>query len=307
MAYTYSFFDGQTAGAEELNRWVSLFVSGGVADCFENGVPYSLTKLNDMVKNNCSEGVVPQNNRSLQVSVVGNNVVIEPGIAFFADGSVIEITEKETLSFAKGTECFVYLVSNSEENKAYPAVAKTLPQGNVVPLAKISAESTLEDLRRYAKGRVPSFYASDAGLSGIGTFVIDKPGDYILTRGPHTYTGLALIGRTNWTGAPEQVNTLSYFMANLETREVEGVALRLKALNEQSGFSFQDVSWSKSNNGMVVLSDQNLLNRKMRLEGEIVQEQDALLLRVRYTGTASTEDFLKSKSCVPLQCQIILG
>ncbi|MBQ7039985.1 MAG: hypothetical protein IJN39_05395, partial [Clostridia bacterium] len=69
MSYKYYFFDDQTVGAEDLNRLVKLFVGGGVADNFENGVPYSVSKLNDTVFANVSEGIVPETEQSLKVSV----------------------------------------------------------------------------------------------------------------------------------------------------------------------------------------------------------------------------------------------
>lgn len=305
MAYTYSFFDGQTAGAEDLNKWVSLFVTDGVADQFENGVPYSLCKLNDIVKNNCSEGIVPDGNSSLQVTVAGDYAVIEPGIAFFADGSVIEITAKESLALTKGKQCYVYLKSSAEENRAYPALSGSLPTGNVVPLAKIGTAGEVEDLRRYAKGRVPSFYASDVGLNGIGEFTIDKPGDYILTRGPHTYSHLMLKGYVKTHQDGDYPDTLAYCTANLASREVESHAVRVRKFMRGEPVTSKDVSWNKSTNGIAVLFDMYVQGILQRVEGEFVQEGDTLLLRVRFTGKDAEDKYAARGYSIPMHCQVL--
>ena len=305
MAYTYSFFDDQTAGAEKLNKWTSLFVTEGVADCFEDGVPYSLSKLNDMVRNNCSSGVVPESDNTLKVTLTGDKVSIAPGVAFFEDGSVIEITSTEVLSFVPGKKQYVYLKSSVSENRAYPVVSEAEPGYNCVPLAEISESGDLADKRMYAKGKVPSFYASDARLPGYTTFTIDAPGDYLISHGGHSYTKLFFKGRLPIKENADESLGLVYFAADLNSLCSESLGISPNSL-KQSGFDSDDVWWKNTNNGTVTLFKMRNLGLYYAVDGEIVQQEDKLYLRVRFTGTASEDRYYKNGYGVPMHCQVFL-
>ena len=181
MSYKYYFFDDQEIGAQDLNKLVNLFVSEGIADNFENGVPYNISKLNEVVTSNAGKGVVPSTSNTLKVSYSNGYVYIQPGVAFFNDGSVIEIETREQLEPPSDAKTFyVYLESDPLKNMAFPAVSETLPDGNIVPLAKVSANS-VSDLRRFARGKVPSFYASDAGLTVTRTIGFESGSAYFDT------------------------------------------------------------------------------------------------------------------------------
>jgi len=181
MSYKYYFFDDQEIGAAALNRLVKMFTTGGVADNFSDGVPYSLSKLNDTVISNATSGIVPANNNTLKVSCDAGFVYIEPGVAFFDDGTVIEIESREQLDAIPDTVSYVYLKSDAMENKAYPVVSTTPPdEYNTVELAVINADGTVTDKRHFAKGRVPSFYASDAGLRIERSFDVDEENNNFL-------------------------------------------------------------------------------------------------------------------------------
>ena len=179
MSYSYSFFDNQNVGADDLNKLVKLFVTGGVADNFANGVPYSVEKLNDVVYANANSGVVPASISTLKVSVAGNTAYIEPGTAFFNDGTVITVESREQLNITQGAHNYVYLKSSLAENRAYPMCSTSAPSGNFVPLAEIDASGVVTDKRVYAKGKVPSFYTSDSGLSLKKTFIINRDDEKI--------------------------------------------------------------------------------------------------------------------------------
>ena len=188
MSYTYSFFDDQTVGAYDLNNITKLFVSKGIEDAFDDGVPYSVTKLNDIVYSKGGDGIVPQNNDTLKVSVSDRTVTINNGTAFFEDGTVITITEPHKLKIEEEGKQYVYLKSSVEENKAYPVISTTEPSGNFVALAEITEEGEIIDKRTYAKGKVPSVYASDAGIALKATKVISEPvEEVVLSEGANTY------------------------------------------------------------------------------------------------------------------------
>ncbi len=188
MSYTYSFFDDQTVGAYDLNNITRLFVSKGIEDPFEDGVPYSITKLNDIVYSKGSTGIVPENNDTLKVSVSGENVTINKGTAFFGDGTIITITAPHELKLEGEGKHYVYLKSSVEENMAYPAISTTEPIGNFVLLAEITEDGEIIDKRVFAKGKIPSMYASDAGIALKATGFVTEPNqELVLSEGGHTY------------------------------------------------------------------------------------------------------------------------
>lgn len=163
MSYKYSFFDNQQVGAEDLNKLTNLFVTGGVADIFENGMPYSVSTLNNVVYANAGSGIVPETVDTLKVTLNGSYATIAPGTAFFDDGTVMVIETAENVDITLGKVQYIALKSSVSENRAYVICTENEPSGNVVLLAKIGEDGTVTDLRKYAKGKVPSFYCSDAG------------------------------------------------------------------------------------------------------------------------------------------------
>lgn len=164
MAYEYSFMDNQVIGVDHLNKLTKRFVTSGVADPFTNGVPYNVSKFNDIVKANGTSGVVPSNISTLRVTKTsGNTVSVNTGTAFFANGSTIDVTSPESLNFTPGVKNYVYLKSDMAQNKNYPACTTAQPTGDYVILAEIDHAGTVTDKRAYAKGKLPG-YCSNANV-----------------------------------------------------------------------------------------------------------------------------------------------
>lgn len=165
MSYKYSFSDNAEYGASDVNGLVSRLVSSGVADVFSNGVAYNASALNGIVQAVYTAGVVPDNVDTLKVTKQSDGVVtIAPGLAFFADGSTIEVTAAETLAYETGVKNYVYLKQDlAAQNRNYPVCASGAPTGDYVLLAEIAADGTVTDKRTYAKGKVPG-YQSNANV-----------------------------------------------------------------------------------------------------------------------------------------------
>ncbi len=163
MSYTFSFSDNEQYGAANLNAVTARLVTSGVADSFKDGVPYNLSALNNLGTLLYTEGVVPESADNLRVTLTEGEIHIAPGTAFFQDGAVMEITVGgHTLPYTPDTELFVYLYNDlKKSNRCYPAAEPTMPEGDFVLLAKISADGTVSDKRVYAKGKLPG-YASSA-------------------------------------------------------------------------------------------------------------------------------------------------
>lgn len=164
MAYKYSFADNETYGAEDMNKMVGRLVSGGVSDPFSDGTPYNLSSFNSAGALLYTSGAVPETVNTLKVSPAQEGkVLINPGTAYFNDGSLIEITAGgHSLSFTAGVKNYVYLKNDlASSNTSYPVCSPTAPTGDFVPLAEISEAGEITDVRTYAKGKVPG-YASSA-------------------------------------------------------------------------------------------------------------------------------------------------
>lgn len=157
MAYKASFLDNFEYGASDINDITKRLVSAGVADPLENGVSYNCSKINDVISLVATEGVVPESVNTLKCTVSGSDVIIQPGVAFFSNGSTIEITSAESLPITEGVVNYVYLKSDLTLNKIYPECSAIYPTEDFVMLAEIQADKTVKDKRKYAKGKLPGY------------------------------------------------------------------------------------------------------------------------------------------------------
>jgi len=164
MSVTYSFCDDAAYTAADVNQITKRLVTRGIADPFEDGVPYNLSALNAMGALVYSEGVVPETDVSLKV-IPGKDgtVQILPGTAFFGDGAVITVESGgHALTPTPGEKNYVYLKNDLiNTNACYPAVSTTEPEGDIVMLCEISETGEITDKRNYARGKLPG-YASNA-------------------------------------------------------------------------------------------------------------------------------------------------
>ncbi len=163
MGYKYSFFDNQLIGADELNKALTYMVAGnGVSPVF-NAVDgtYPVSQINDINLNLVAGGVVPASDSTCCVTKIADGeVFISPGVAFFDNGTTIEIDSSgEVLNYTAGVVNYIYLISSMSEMKAYPACTmEEMTDGAdnyYILLAEISAEGAVTDRRIYAKGKVP--------------------------------------------------------------------------------------------------------------------------------------------------------
>ena len=160
MSYKYSFADNESYSAEDINAITKRLVTSGVSDSFSDGVPYNVSKLNEAGQLLYTAGIVPESCLTLKVERSGEGkVTINPGIAFFEDGSVIEIEAGgEVLSYATGAKNYVYLKNDLlNTNTSYPCCTTDEPIGDYVLLAEIDETGMVSDKRTYAKGKLPGY------------------------------------------------------------------------------------------------------------------------------------------------------
>lgn len=176
MSYNFSFADNAVYSAADVNKITSRLVTAGVEDPFTDGVPYNLSAINEAGTLIYTEGVVPETVNTLKVTrgTEEGTVLINPGTAFFADGSVIEIESGgETLSYTAGMKHYVYLKNDLvNTNTSYPVCSAEEPAGDFVLLAEVAEDGAITDKRTYARGKLPG-YASNSGYPTNITDTVD--------------------------------------------------------------------------------------------------------------------------------------
>ena len=148
MSYSYGFFDNQLIGVDHLNAITERLIGKGVGVA-----PESISDFNDINQSVVSGGIVPDTVSSLKVTKNEDKVLINPGVAFFDDGTFIEIEDVEELPLISGETNYVYLKSSFSENRAYPVCSLTEPDEKDVLLAIVNKEGNILDKRVYAKGK----------------------------------------------------------------------------------------------------------------------------------------------------------
>ena len=154
MSIIYSFFDNQTIGVDELNKITSRLITDGVAR-----TPSSVSDLNSFVADIAQTGIIPESDESLKVTAENGILTVNKGTAIFQNGSIIELTEPETMPYLTDRKQYVYLVSDMASNRAYLDVSNEEAEfENKVPLAIIQ-NGTVTDKRYYSRGKL-AYYAS---------------------------------------------------------------------------------------------------------------------------------------------------
>lgn len=162
MSYITSFLDGESYGAEDLNKVVSRIITSGIEDSFIDGVPYNVRRLNNLSKSITTRGVIGSESTALKVMKSGAEYYVSPGTAFFGNGTTLEVIENEPVVMSDLTVTnYVYLVSSEEENRNYIAVSTVEPDiadDNIVMLCEILPGGDITDRRCYATGKLRGMY-----------------------------------------------------------------------------------------------------------------------------------------------------
>ena len=167
MSYKFSFADNAIYSAADVNSITKRLVTSGIEDSFVDGVAYNISKFNSAGQLLYSSGVVPESCLTLKVIASGEGkILINPGFAFFNDGSVIEVEDGgEEMSYTKGEINYVYLKNDLEaSNVSYPYCGTQEPVGDHVMLAVINEKGVITDKRKYAQGKLPGYQSVTEGL-----------------------------------------------------------------------------------------------------------------------------------------------
>lgn len=156
MSIIYSFFDNQTIGVDELNKITSRLMSEGIVR-----EPSSVADLNNFVSDVATTGVVPETVESLKVTAQNGVLTINKGTAIFQNGTVIQLTEAETMPYLTNEKQYVYLISDMSANKAYADVLSGEAEfENKILLAEIE-NGEVSDKRMYSRGKLAYYGSAD--------------------------------------------------------------------------------------------------------------------------------------------------
>ena len=262
------FMDNQTVGADELNGMVHMLAGSGVADPFTDGVPYNVSKLNDVYYATLSAGAVPESDGSLRVDFSNGRAYVAPGTAIFPDGTYAVVSAdsgvRESAAVTAGAEQYIYLKSDRVNNAVSLLAASSMPtqSDNAVVLAKIAADGTVTDLRTYAKGKLPTMYASDAGLAGRLEFTIRTDTDSVTFNTNSTPYRHMFVRSECEYGPDAKCQTLAWVDLNT-----------MQAFSAYSRSDDEDNDYSRTyanKNGVFVVSQRaGLSSRDLRVMGKL--------------------------------------
>lgn len=204
MAYISGFNDNQLIGVDDLNEITKRLVYSGIENVLTDDGSLCVTDLNGITTALVTDGVVPETVNTLKVTKSGTTYTIAPGLCFFSDGSFIEITSNEKLSF-NGSDGYVYLFNDIALGEKKPMVTSAYPTGDFVMLAQIT-NGTVIDKRKYAKGKVAS-YSSYAGyplcvkqsVVCTGENKWDRRGSFTVDLGNYPLRGIVVQGTASGT------------------------------------------------------------------------------------------------------------
>ena len=167
MSVIYSFMDDCLYGADEVNQTFSKLTTEGVSLFNYTNSSNPLVALNSATAGFVTPGVEMYNEDACKVTydATNNKFIIGVGSAFMVDGSTItidseyyDITDEVTkLRNSSSNDIWVCFYRNIQKNRIDISVDVDDTYFNSeygVPLAKISANNSVADMRRLAKTKV---------------------------------------------------------------------------------------------------------------------------------------------------------
>lgn len=150
MGYICRFLDNETYGADDISTVFSAIIGGGVLAYPEQGTVAQ--SLDSMTASVMGAGVSEYG--GLEVSVSEGTIHIGEGMAFFNAGVSIEV-DYDGIDISRDTQedVYVYLLYEQDLNKIFYTTDVSIPEGDVVVLAKICADGTVLDMRQYAAAK----------------------------------------------------------------------------------------------------------------------------------------------------------
>lgn len=151
MGYKCTFMDNEVYYAEDVNAMFANLTSEGVA-LRDSG--NTLSNLNEAVSEVVSEGVASFPD-SCKLTVTDGVYKIGEGVCFMPDGSVITFDENGyVVSPIAEVTSYVYIKRNDTMNTIDVIVSDAEGDADSVPIARIEADGTIFDTRKYSRAKV---------------------------------------------------------------------------------------------------------------------------------------------------------
>ncbi len=151
MGFKCNFLDNEIYGADDVSEAFSRIMSSGVMAYQDKDTVAS--SLNEMTSELIKSGVTEYS--GMQVTALDDGILIAPGTAFFESGVSVVVDENgERLEREAKEAGYVYFLYEPELNLVAPKFSESLPDKDIVPLAFISEDNTITDIRHYAKSKV---------------------------------------------------------------------------------------------------------------------------------------------------------
>ncbi len=172
----YYFADNQEYNSEDLKTALGITVAtGGIAIDLNDGESYNPSALNRLIGSAVCEGVLPGNS-SFRVDKANGGYIVNPGKAVFSDGGIAILENAEAVDAKTGQ--YIALTYSFSAGAAINVSGEKFTEDGglyVVPLAKIMADGSVEDMREFAKGRVPALASAEWNTLHRETFSVTFP------------------------------------------------------------------------------------------------------------------------------------
>ncbi len=155
MAYKYSFLDGETYGAEDINSISQRITGSGVSPFLTKDI-YNPADLNSLTRELVEAGTSTD---GLKLTKENGKVKINKGIGFFSSGATIEVDDEGVeLDIVSGETNYIFAEHNEETNIISFKNSSERPEETTyihpILLGKISMSGVLSDLRTYARSKI---------------------------------------------------------------------------------------------------------------------------------------------------------
>lgn len=204
MPYHCSFVDNVLYGPEDVNEVVADLVGAGVAP-FISKDSYTPEDLNSLTAAVVSSGTQLE---GCKVSRVSETVVsVAPGIIYFGNGLRLKVTEAHSIIVPENQAVIIYASFDDSTGIAeltYSTLTITKSDNNI-PLATISADGTITDVRVFAESKVATL-----GSNAVYTIPSNKISYYSFDTVPN-YKNYRLICKIDLNDINiERYNYLNY-------------------------------------------------------------------------------------------------
>lgn len=150
MGYKCSFLDNESYDAADVSRAFSRLTTEGVLAYPETETVAEA--LNTLTAEVASEGVGEYG--AMAVTVTDTAIAVGAGTAFFKSGVAVEIDSDGMETERPEGECYVALIYEEARNRIVIYAGSAEATGDFVPLAKIGADGTVADMRKYARTKL---------------------------------------------------------------------------------------------------------------------------------------------------------